>query len=275
MVSGDIRQIPGLFMAWVEPGQSEPVLLGERIIPESFTAFFNFKDKSKTWRIEFDIHVSNGDLILKRVTTIGSLPIDIIDIDGNPGTTYEDIEADTITRWQLKIVEQYRYQLLELGVELAITTRWPTVMLRREYSPENMAFIRAITDLGNKPNQIVLEHPSTIKGTLPNGEPADFVRFWDGHPDPVTGKELKQLQRDIGKSVRRRITNKFLREVAGVYEQAVASGLNPHDQIMAIYKCKHRTAQEWATRARHLNYLPPTTPGKVTVKSKTNRKGKA
>lgn len=262
MVTRDIRQIPGLFMAWVEPGQSEPISLGERIIPESFTAFFHFKDKSKTWLIEFDIHVSNGDLILKRVTTIGSHLNNMA-------------EADTVTRWQLKIVEQYRYQLLDLGVELAITTRWPTVMLRREYSAENMAIVRAITNSGHKPNQIVLDHPSTIKGTLPNGEPADFVRFWDGNPNPLSGKELKALQRDIGKSVRRRITNKFLREVAGVYEQAVASGLNPHDQIMAIYKCKHRTAQEWATKARHLEYLPPTTPGKVTVKSKTNRKGKA
>jgi hypothetical protein len=145
-------------------------------------------------------------------------------------------------------------------------------MLRREYSAENMAFVRAITDLGHKPNKIFLDHPSTITGTLPNGEPADFVRFWDGNPNPIEGKDLKAIQRDIGKSVRRRITNKFLKEVAGVYEQAVADGLNPHDQIMAIYKCKHRTAQEWATRARHLNYLLPTTPGKVTVKT-TKRKG--
>jgi len=275
VVSENIRQIPGLFMAWVEPGQSEPISLNERIIPESFKAFFHFKDKSKTWRIEFFIHILDGTPILKQVSTTGSVPIDVIDIEGNPGTSYEDTEAETVTRWQLKIVEQYRYPLLELGVELAITTRWPTVMLRREYNATNMAIMRAVTGAGYTPNQMVLEHPSSIKGTLPNGEPMDFVRFWDGNPNPIKGKELKVLQRDIGKSVRRRITNKFLREVGGVYEQAVADGLNPHDQIMAIYKCKHRTAQAWATKARQLDYLPPTTCGKITVKGKTKRKGKA
>jgi hypothetical protein len=260
VVTEDIRQIPGLYLAWVEPGQSEPVLIGERIIPEAFTTFYHFKDKSKTWRIEFNIRIIDGTPLLNKVTTIGSHLIDMA-------------EADTVTRWQLKIAEQYRYQLLELGVELAITTRWPTVMLRKEYNAENMAVSRAMTDLGHKPNQIVLDHPSTITGTLPNGEPADFVRFWDGNPNPIEGKALKALQRDIGKSVRKRITNSFLKEVAGVYEQAVADGLNPHDQIMAIYKCAHRTAQAWATKARQLNYLLPTTPGKITVKT-TKRKGK-
>jgi hypothetical protein len=154
-------------------------------------------------------------------------------------------------------------------------------MLRREYNAENMSFARAMTDLGHKPNQIVLDHPSTIGGVFPKGhslagEPADFVRFWDGHPNPVTGKELKELQRDIGKSVRRRVTDKFLKEIAGVYLQAVKDGLDPHTEIMAIYKCKHRTAQEWATKARapHLGFLPPTTPGKITV-GKNTRKNSA
>jgi hypothetical protein len=149
-------------------------------------------------------------------------------------------------------------------------------MLRREYNAENMAMLRAITGLGHKPNQIVLEHPSTITGTLKSGEPVDFVRFWDGNPEPITGKELKALQRDIGKSVRRRVTDKFLKEIAEVYTRAVLDGLDPYPEIMAIYKCAHRTAQEWATKARapHLGFLPPTTPGKVTVGKTKTRKGK-
>ena len=271
MVSEDIRQVPGLNMAWVEPGQSEPVKFGERIIPETFTAFYSFKDKSKTWVAEFRISITTGSTpVLTSVTTFGAGTVKVIGSKLN----YED--RDTVHRWQLKVIEQYRYQLLELGIELAITTRWPTVMLRREYNAENMAVSRAITGLGKRPNQIVLDHPSTITGTLPNGEPADFVRFWDGHPDPITGKELKELQRDIGKSVRRRVTDKFLKEIAGVYLQAVKDGLDPHTEIMAIYKCKHRTAQEWATKARapHLGFLPPTTPGKITV-GKNTRKNSA
>jgi hypothetical protein len=261
MVSEDIRQVPGLYMAWVEPGQSEPVYLNDRIIPETFTAWFHFKDKSKTWLVEFHIKVADTPL-LTSVTTHGS--------QINNG------DRDTIQRWQLKVIEQYRYQLLELAVELAITTRTPTVMLRREYNAENMAMLRAITGLGHKPNQTVLEHPSTITGTLKSGEPVDFVRFWDGNPEPITGKELKALQRDIGKSVRRRVTDKFLKEIAGVYTRAVLDGLDPYPEIMAIYKCAHRTAQEWATKARapHLGFLPPTTPGKVTVGKTKTRKGK-
>ena len=271
MVNEDIRQVPGLYMAWVEPGQSEPVKFGERIIPETFTAFYYFKDKSKRWSVEFNISITTGSTpVLTSVTTYGAESVEAI------GNKLNYSERDTVHRWQLKVLEQYRYQLLELGIELAITTRWPTVMLRREYNAENMSFARAMTDLGHKPNEIVLEHPSTIKGNLPSGEPADFVRFWDGHPDPVTGKELKQLQRDIGKSVRRRVTDKFLKEIAGVYTQAVADGLDPITQLVNVYKCKKRTAQEWATKARapHLGFLPPTTPGKITV-GKNTRKNSA
>lgn len=262
MVSQDIRQVPGLITAFVEPAQSEPVLFGEHTIPETFIAFYEFKDKSKTWSVHFFIKVVEGMPVLTSVTTLGS--------QLNNGHT------DTVQRWQLKIVEQYRYQLLELAVEVAITTRWPTVMLRREYNIKSMAVSRALTGAGMSPNQIVLEHPSTITGTLPNGEPADFVRFWDGHPDPITGKELKELQRDIGKSVRRRVTDKFLKEIAGVYTQAVADGLDPITQLVNVYKCRKRTAQEWATKARapHLGFLPPTTPGKVTV-GKNKRKNHA
>jgi hypothetical protein len=257
MVSEDLKRVPGLYEAWVEPGQSEPTTFNDRIIPETFTTYFHFKDKSKTWLLIFEVKITKGGTpLLKSVTTYGS--------------KLKDQESDSVQRWQLKIVEQYRYTLLELAVELAIVTRWPTVMLRKEASAENMAVSRALTQLDHKPNQIVLEHPSTIKG-------GDFVRFWDGHPNPISGKELTKLQRSIGTSLRRRITDKFLKEVAGVYEQAVSDGLDPNVEICNVFKCKPRTAREWTNMARapHLGYLPATTPGKVTVKGTTKRKGKA
>ena len=263
MVGKDIKQVPGLDSAWVEPGQSEPITFNDRIIPESFTAFFHFRDKSKTWLLEFRVEITNGGTpILKRVTITGSK------LKGG--------ETDTVQRWQLKVVEQYRYQLLELAIELAITTRRPTVMLRREYNAENVVAMRAVTDFGLSGNETVLELPSTLNGTLPSGEVADFVRFWDGNPNPITGKELSQLCRDIGTAIRRRITDKFLKEVAGVYEQAVADGLDPNIEICNVYKVKPRTARAWTNMARapRLGYLPKTTQGKVTVKSTTKRKGK-
>lgn len=263
MVAENIRQVPGLNVAWVEPGQSEPIKLGERVIPEAFKCFFHFKDKSKTWYVELNVRIDqHGTPVLISVVTIGSQIV--------------NGETESVKRWQLKIVEQYRQILLELAVELAITTTWPTVMLRREYSVANIAFVRATTGLGHKPNELVLEHPSTITGTMPNGEPADFVRFWDGNPEPTTTKQLTKLQNEISKSVRQRITPKFLKEVADIYKRAVADGLDPHTEIMSVYKCAHRTAQEWAHKARspHLKFLPLTTQGKVTVKSKPKRKGK-
>ena len=47
VIPGGIREIPGLLLANVEPGQSEPVKYGERIIPETFMAVFGFEDISK------------------------------------------------------------------------------------------------------------------------------------------------------------------------------------------------------------------------------------
>ena len=266
-IPGGIRQIPGLLMAEVEPGQSEPVKYGERIIPETFTAYFGFEDLSKVrnskkfWHIDFNV----------RITEHGTPVLDWVRIRGGIMT---ESDSYSVQRWQLKVAEQYRQILLELSIELAITRYWPTVMLRREYNIENRGISRALTKAGQAPNQIVLEHPSTITGTLPNGERADFVRFWDGNPKPVTGEKLKMLLKDISKSVKQRVTPEFLQEVARIYTEAVEHGLDPNTEIINVYKCKHRTAQEWARKARapHLGFLPPTTQGKVTIKSKTNRK---
>lgn len=298
-MSEDLRLAPGLYSVWVEPGQSEPVTFNDRIIPESFITYLQFKDKSKTWLVEFNIEITkSGSPVLKSVTTHGS--------------KLKDGETDTVQRWQLKLVEQYRHQLLVLAVEMAVVMTVPTVMLKQEATPENMALIRASntgmahTDLSkfsprtlnlfvkqnatpenmallkqmssllDKTKGLVLAHPSTIKATLPSGEVADFVRFWDVNFNPVTGKELAKIQSEINKAVRRRITDKFLKEVAGVYEQAVAVGLDPNVEICNVYGCKARTAREWTklARAPHLGYLPETSQGKVTVKATTKRKAK-
>lgn len=266
-IPGGIRQIPGLLMAEVEPGQSEPVKYGERIIPETFTAHFGFEDLSKVrnskkfWHIDFNV----------RITEHGTPVLEWVRIRGGIIT---ESDSYSVQRWQLKVAEQYRQILLELSIELAITKFWPTVMLRREANPFTFATIRAINQIMKEPNKIYLEHPETITGTLPNGERADFVRFWDGNPEPVTGEKLKMLLKDISKSVKQRVTPEFLQEVARIYTEAVEHGLDPNTEIINVYKCKHRTAQEWARKARapHLGFLPPTTQGKVTIKSKTNRK---
>ena len=173
-----IDLIPNLVSAWVEPGQSEPVSFGDYVAPESFLCFFTFRDDRdrKEWDLTFTVKVSE----------LGTPKLFSVEILGNRSPKDPSSERAGVDRWQLKVVEQYRAQLLNLALKLSIDTVWPTVMLRREYTPENVAVSRAITAVGRKPNQIYLEHPSTITGNLPNGEPADFVRFWDGNPNPLT-----------------------------------------------------------------------------------------
>jgi hypothetical protein len=70
MVAEDIKRVPGLYEAWVEPGQSEPVTFNDRIIPEAFTAIFHLRDKSKTWLLMFNVSITEGGTpLLKSVTT--------------------------------------------------------------------------------------------------------------------------------------------------------------------------------------------------------------
>ena len=266
-----IDLIPGLDSAWVEPGQSEPVTFGEFVAPESFTALFTFKDERKNkkvgyWDLEFSVGVSPlGTPKLKAVTVLGNRYHieDALNVD-----------RDGVERWQLKVVEQYRTQLLTLALRLSVETLWPSVMLRREYSLENVALSRAITKTGIKTNDRVLEHPSTITGKLPSGENADFVRFWDGNPNPLNAKELKELQKLIGVKIRQKITRDLLREVADIYnEEGTRLGGKPVKAIQTRFNCSYRTAQDYVRYAREEKLLPPTTAGKVTVKTPKIQKG--
>jgi hypothetical protein len=264
-----IDLIPNLESAWVEPGQSEPVSFGEFVAPEQFMTFFTFRDdrkniKSGLWELEFSVGVSPlGTPKLVAVRVLGNRHTELIG---------DARSRDGVERWQLKVVEQYRTQLLTLALRLAIEMR-PTVLLRREYSAENMATSRALSKGGIKSNEVVLEHPSTITGKLPNGEIADFVRFWDGNPNPFNAKELKDLQKLIGVKIRQKITRDLLSEVAEIYnEEGSRLGGKPVKAIQTRFNCSYRTAQDYVKYAREEKLLPPTTAGKVTVKKPRNRK---
>lgn len=63
----------------------------------------------------------------------------------------------------------------------------------------------------------------------------------------------------------RKIDHNLLTNVARIYTLAAQKGMQPIKTIMFFYNCPHRTAQDYATTARQLNYLPKTTTGKVTV----------
>ncbi len=256
-------QIPNLVSAFSEPGRNEPTKFGEHLIANQFLSIFQFQDGDKTWSAHFSIKItdlgtpkllsvqvfgsrakhpkplgktwdaSNMDELIERFTSPGKLP---------PLYSEEEIEefvrlqpeAESVERWQLKTIEQFRFQLLELGIRLAI-------------------------ELGNPMK----------KKTRDGGWELFYV-----NREPFSEPEIKKLLKDIDKKIRQKITPDLLAEVARIYTEAGIRGERPIKAIAEFYKCSDRTAQDYATKARDLKLLPETTPGKVTVKKPRVRKEK-
>jgi uncharacterized protein (UPF0216 family) len=267
--------IPNLKTAWIEPAQAEPVSFGDYVAPASFSAWFIFNtpqtksDKSKGTAREWDLYLD------VTVSELGTPELASVLVKGSRSTNMLQPDRQGVERWQLKVAEQYRAQLLTLALRVAIETRSPTVMLRREYSAETYATMRALTKAGVKGNKIVLEHPSTLKGSLASGEVADFVRFWDGNPNPLNAQELKVLQKIIGEKIRQKITSEVLVEVARIYtSEAQALGGKPVKAVQDYFGGSYRSAQDYVRKAREEGYLPQTTRGKVTIKQTRARKDK-
>ena len=224
--------IPDLKVAWVEPGESEPVRFGEYMVPASFVTVFVLNDvkKGTEWMVHFIIEVTElGTPKLAQVVVLGNR---------NPNLLIQG--RDGVERWQLKIVEQFRTQFFNLGLQLVIEKRKPT-------------------------------------GEIKNSD-AEDVGKWGGTPEKLDAKKLKELEKFIGTSIRRRINMELLTVVARIYTEAgTRPGGQPIQEIANHFKCSARTAQDWATKSRNAGLLPPTTPGKVTVKkspTKTTKKGK-
>jgi hypothetical protein len=237
----DDELIPDLVGAWCEPAESEPVYFGKLIVPRDFLTFFNFKTKGKEWVVEFRITVNEDNVPV----------VEHVLISGN------------VERWKLKLVEQHRFQLVEIAFKVVVKTRVPRYMLREEYTPETVATLRAFSLLGMpERNPILMELPTHLKG-----EPADFIRYWGGRNEPVTAKEIKTLLKEVSTRSRKRITKAFLKEIADLYRLAEKNGQNPHDVIMNAKGCKHRTSVEWVQKCRtpEMNLLPPTQQGKKKI----------
>lgn len=267
--------IPNLKTAWIEPAQAEPVSFGDYVAPASFSAWFIFNtpqtksDKSKGISREWDLYLD------VTVSELGTPELASVLIKGSRSTNMLQPDRQGVERWQLKVAEQYRAQLLTLALRVAIETRSPSVLLRREYSAETASAMRALTKAGQKGNRVVLEHPSTLNGVLPSGEVADFVRFWDGNQDPLNAQELKVLQKLIGEKIRQKITSEVLVEVARIYtSEAQALGGKPVKAVQDHFGGSYRSAQDYVRKAREEGHLPQTTRGKVTIKQTRARKDK-
>lgn len=221
-------QIPNLVRAHCQADSEETTLFGEHVIAKYFISSFLFKDGNKFWRASFEVAISKfGTPALLTVKLEGSNIVQadrgwtVLDVD----ETFRFINPASIERWQLKFVEQFRFQLFELAISLAV-------------------------EMG-EPEWGVLDGES--------------FSFWPGR-DPLSEFEIKKLLKNIDKKIRQKITPDFLAKVASIYTEAGLRGERPIKAIEEFYKCSHRTAQDYATKARMQKLLPETTPGKVTVK---------
>tara|TARA_R110000868_G_C10945706_1_gene767422 strand:- start:592 stop:1368 length:777 start_codon:yes stop_codon:yes gene_type:complete len=248
--------VPGLTEAFCEPGESEPVEFGKFIVPKTFRAIYLFTDrKDEKWIVTMTVSISD----------LGTPVLDSVEISGN------------VTRTKLKIVEEYRYLLLELSLKIVIKTRIPTFrdiserVFTDDFTKDLLANGSVVMDASNYERYLNLERSSK--------EP-ELVRWWTSNPDPLTRAELQELNKTINTALRRRITPEYLQHIAKIYTQAVLDGKNPIQTIMDSERVKHRTASDYATKARARHLLPETDPGVVTIekpKSSTTeqkRKGK-
>jgi len=256
-------QIPNLVLAHAVPSGKETTMFGDRVIAKEFKSIYKFQDGEKIWSAYFKIKITElGTPKLLSVEVTGSRPRhpkpitrsinfhtatkkEIREWDQNQGyvwvspeemNEYERLqpEAESVERWQLKVVEQYRFQLLEFGIRLAI-------------------------ELG-KP----------VKKKAPDGK-SHWVYT---RTENFTESEIKSLNKDIDKKIRQKVTPDLLAEVARIYTEAGLRGEAPIKAVQEFYKCSYRTAQDYATKARELKLLPETTPGKVTVRKPRARKEK-
>jgi hypothetical protein len=255
--------VPGLHEAFCEPGESEPVKFGKFIVPKTFKAIYIFKERksdlgdgleSNDWTVIMTVSISE----------LGTPVLDSVQISGN------------VTRSKLKIVEEYRYLLLELALKIVVKTRTPTF---RDVS-QKVFTDRAMEELLTS-GRLEMNASNWKQYIASGGDKApEIVRWWTENPEPLTRSELQELNKTINTSLRRRITPEYLERIATIYTQAKLDDKNPVQAVMDSERVEHRTASDYASRARKLGLLPETKPGVVTIdkdKSSTHeqkRKGK-
>lgn len=259
----DTKQIPDLISAHIYADSYAEVLkFKDHKVPRGFGAKFEIRDKraGHIWQCVFVINFgTQGTPILRSVSIYGSLDLNdpIIKEYSKVNRLLNDLDPDSIIsqiqladtgnpeyqvfpnpknveRWQIKYVEMYRFQLMELAVELAITK------------------IHRIDEQAEDSNDV----------------------WWEEKQLTFSAIELKKIQKNIQKSIRQKITPEFLKEVADLYLSAAKRGEKPVKAIQERYKCSYRTASDYGTKAREIGFLPLTTPGRISVSTSTKPRKK-
>ncbi len=250
--------VPGLYEAFCEPGQSEPTLLGKFVVPKTFKSVFMFKEydketkawlKGDDWLVTFSVSISD----------LGTPVLDGLDISKN------------VTRWKIKLIEQYRYTLLELALQIVVKTLTPTYRDANERVFNDKYYEKLLKD-----GQIELNASNWDEylNREPQTEPVNLVRWWNSTSEPLGAIELRELKSTINTRLRKQLTPEYLQSIATIYVQAVKDGKKPIQAIMESERVEHRTASDYATKARKLGLLPDTKPGVVTIEKPKRKKGK-
>lgn len=254
--------VPGLHTAFCEPGQSEPTVLGKFVVPKNFKAIFMFKhfDKeTKAWLEDDNWNV----FFTVSITDLGSPVLDGLEMSRN------------VTRWKIKLIEQYRYTLLELALQIVVKTLTPSYRDANERLLSEQAMKTLLRDgrleLTSKTYELNFVDPIN---PLFVRESPDIVRWWTANSEPLTAIELRELKSTVNTKLRKQITPEYLEHIATIYTQAVKDGKKPIQVIMDSERVAHRTASDYASKARELGLLPETKPGVVTIETPKRKKGK-
>lgn len=251
----DFELIPGLTNVMIFGGDEDVAFFDGKPIPSEFRAFFSFYEETtplKTWDIKFSICITEeGTPVLMSVQVNGSFAVSVDfkitqDFNKQDPDKFKPVKAmysqesvkpitnpnkrESVQRWQLKVAEQYRFQLLEIALLLAVTN---------------------------------------LKRMEEKGEV-----WWRFEEQPFSMDSINKLRKSIATKIRQKITPEFLKEIAEIYSEATLRGERPIQAIQERFNCPHRTAQDYATKARAIGFLPHTSPGKVTVKKPKSTKTK-
>ena len=258
----DFESIPGLAHVLIFSHDEEIAYVDDSPLPKRFTGLFSFYENTKRvkiWGLRFQIYISeNGTPVLWKVEVEGSfeperqnlrLTQDFVMKEPDRFKPSNNQKLQTlktkkqmtegerlgmvgVERWQLKVLEQNRFNLLELAVRLAITNT------------------KKVSEKG--------------------------VTWWRLEDRGYNANEISKIKKSVERKLRQKIKPEFLKKVAEIYTQAEIKGEPPIQALQSHFNLKaHRTAQDYAHRARKAGFLPETSPGKITIKKPTKKKGEA